>query len=82
MGAFYSFPDVSQLFGRLTPGGRALGSALDIAEALLEESLIAVVPGEDFGGCAGNHIRISFACSEEQITQGMDRLDKFVASLK
>lgn len=82
LGAFYAFPDISQLFGRLTPGGRALGSALDVAEALLEESLVAVVPGEDFGGCAVNHIRISFACSEEQIGRGMDRIEKFVATLK
>lgn len=81
-GAFYAFPDISQLFGRVSPKGVAIGSALDLADALLEEALVAVVPGEDFGGPAANHIRISFACSEEQINRGMDRLAKFVASLK
>lgn len=81
-GAFYAFPDISDLFGRISPGGLAIGSSLDLANALLEEALVAVVPGEDFGGCAGNHIRISFACSEEQINKGMDRLEKFVASLR
>jgi aspartate/methionine/tyrosine aminotransferase len=39
------------------------------------------VPGEDFGGCGKNHLRISFACSEEQINNGMDRFAAFVASL-
>lgn len=81
-GAFYAFPDISQLFGLVSPRGRAIGSALDMAEALLDESLVAVVPGEDFGGCGSNHIRISFACSERHIEQGMDRLAQFVASLR
>lgn len=82
LGAFYAFPDISQLFGRMTPGGRAIGSALDLAESLLEEALVAVVPGEDFGGCGGNHIRISFACSEEQINRGMDRIERFIGTLR
>ncbi|MEZ6235698.1 MAG: pyridoxal phosphate-dependent aminotransferase [Phycisphaerales bacterium] len=81
-GAFYAFPDISQVFGMVTPKGTPIGSALDFAEALLEESLMAVVPGEDFGGCGGNHIRISFACSEEQINKGMDRLAAFVDGLR
>ena len=52
------------------------------SEALLAEELTAFVPGEDFGGCGKNHIRFSFACSEENINKGMDRLDQFVRSLK
>lgn len=77
-GAFYVFPDVSALFGRITPGGRVIGSALDLSEALLDEALIAFVPGEDFGGCGGDCVRISFACGEAQINAGMDRLADFV----
>ena len=42
---------------------------------------MAVVPGEEFGGCGKNHIRFSFACSEEKINKGMERVAKFVASL-
>jgi aspartate aminotransferase len=80
-GAFYAFADISEFFGRTTPKGRALGSALDFAEALLDESLVAVVPGEDFGGCGEACVRISFACSEEQIQRGMDRLAEFVSRL-
>jgi aspartate aminotransferase len=81
-GAFYAFPDVSGLFGRTTPAGRTLTRAMDVAEALLEEARVAFVPGEDFGGCGGNHVRISFACSESQIERGMDRLAEFVRGLK
>jgi len=81
-GAFYAFPEVSTFFGRSTPSGRAINSALDFAEGLLEDEKVAVIPGEDFGGCAANHIRISFACSEAQIRTGMDRLARFVNSLE
>jgi aspartate aminotransferase len=80
-GAFYAFPDISDLFGQTTPGGRILGCAMDLCEALLDEARLAFVPGEDFGGCGPEHVRISFACSEAQINAGMDRFAKFVAGL-
>lgn len=80
-GAFYVFPDISGLFGRSTPAGTIIGSALDLSESLLDESRVAFVPGEDFGGCGDQHVRISFACSEDQINQGMDRFAAFVDSL-
>ncbi len=53
-----------------------------MCEALLEEAHVAFVPGEDFGGCGKNHIRISFACSEEQSNKGVDRLESFLKDLK
>ncbi len=81
-GAFYLFPRVSAHFGKASPGGRTLGSALDFAEALLEERLVATTPGEDFGGCADEHVRVSFACSEAQITEGISRIAAFVDSLR
>ncbi|MBL9001756.1 MAG: pyridoxal phosphate-dependent aminotransferase [Phycisphaerae bacterium] len=81
-GAFYAFPDVSSYFGSASKGGRAINSAMDLCEALLAESLVAFVPGEDFGGCGGNHVRISFACSEEQINKGMDRFAAFLKELR
>lgn len=81
-GAFYAFPDVSKHFGKRTPKGAAINSALEFCEALLAENLVALVPGEDFGGCGRNHVRISFACSEQQIKKGMDRLAAFVGSLR
>lgn len=81
-GAFYAFPDVSAHFGKASPTGAKINSALEFCEALLAEKYVALVPGEDFGGCGKNHARISFACSEEQINRGMDRVAEFVASLK
>lgn len=81
-GAFYLFPDVSAHFGMTGPDGRVINSALDFCESLLATQRVACVPGEDFGGCGGKHIRISFACSERQIEQGMARIGEFVASLR
>jgi aspartate aminotransferase len=81
-GAFYVFPDVSAYFGKVTPKGRKIDSAMSLCEALLEEAHVAFVPGDDFGGCGKSHVRISFACSEEQIEKGMDRFEAFLKSLK
>lgn len=81
-GAFYLFPDVSAHFGKHSRGGRRIASAMDFAEALLDEAGVAAVPGDDFGGPGPRHVRFSFACSEAQITRGMGRLAEFVATLR
>jgi len=81
-GAFYAFPDVSGCFAMRTPRGTVIDSALSFCEAALGEHLLAMIPGEDFGGCGGRHVRISFACGTEQIHAGMDRLEAFVGSLR
>jgi aspartate aminotransferase len=81
-GAFYAFPDISACIGLVSPGGRRIDSAQAFADALLAEAHVAVVPGEDFGACARTNIRISFACSEEQLRKGLDRIQSFVASLR
>lgn len=82
VGAFYAFPDVSPWYGKTTAGGRKVETSTQFCEALLEEAHVAFVPGEDFGGVAKNHVRISFACPEEQIERGMERLEKFVAGMR
>ncbi|MFG0282791.1 MAG: pyridoxal phosphate-dependent aminotransferase [Phycisphaerales bacterium JB039] len=81
-GAIYAFPDISSAIGRTSPGGRPIASAMDLAEALLEEELVAMVPGDEFGGVGPKHLRISFACSEEQIEAGMARLARFMTALR
>ncbi|HYE02812.1 MAG TPA: pyridoxal phosphate-dependent aminotransferase [Phycisphaerales bacterium] len=81
-GAFYLFPDVSAYLGRTTGGGRRVATAAEMAGALLEEEHVAVVPGEDFGGPGWRHIRLSFACSEETIDEGMERVVRFFARLR
>lgn len=81
-GAFYVFPDVSAHFGKKSKGGREVRCALDFCEALLGENLVAAVPGDDFGGCGPRHIRMTFACSDDQIRRGMDRLGEFISGLR
>jgi aspartate aminotransferase len=80
-GAFYLFPDISACFGRTSAAGAPIRSSMDFAAALLEEKHVATVPGEEFGGCGRNHIRLSFACSEEVIEEGVRRIASFVAGL-
>ena len=80
-GAFYIFADISSHFGKTTPAGTAIESAMSFAGALLDEAKVAVVPGEDFGGCGDRCVRLSFACGEQQIIAGCDRLAAFVDSL-
>jgi aspartate aminotransferase len=81
-GAFYAFPCMKACMGLKSPAGRSMDSAQAFAEALLEESLVALVPGEDFGDCARTNIRISFACSEGSIREGIGRLRAFTESLR
>lgn len=81
-GAFYLFPDVSAFYGSRTRDGKVIAGSVDFAEALLTEAHIAAVPGVEFGGCGDSHVRLSFACSEKEIEEGMRRLAAFVASLR
>jgi aspartate aminotransferase len=74
-GAFYCFPDVSGHYGRTINGAEISGS-MDFARALLEQANVAVVPGLPFG--CDNNVRLSFACSLEQITEGLGRIEKWL----
>ncbi len=71
-GAFYVFPNVSALVGTKI-GDREIDSADVLAEILLEESYVAVVPGSGFG--APENIRFSYSTSMEEIEKGLDRLE-------
>lgn len=82
IGAFYAFPEVAAHFGKTSAGGRRINSASDFAAALLEEHNVAVVPGEDFLGQGHRHIRMSFACSQDQIREGVRRLGTFLQGMK
>ena len=78
-GAFYTFPKISHYFGKTSPAGTELSDAVNFTKALLEETSVAVVPGTDFGGCGPDHIRLSFACSEDQITEGVTKIGDWLA---
>jgi len=70
-GAFYVFPDVSALFGK-TFKGKQINNATELSLYLLEEALVATVTGEAFGN--PNCIRISYAASQEQIVEAVQRI--------
>ncbi|MDN5348303.1 MAG: aspartate aminotransferase [Clostridia bacterium] len=77
-GAFYLFPNVSGLFGRRY-GEKVLANSTDVAEVLLQEAQVAVVPGIAFGADA--YLRFSYATSREQIEEGIERIGRFVEQL-
>ncbi|NNK30059.1 MAG: aminotransferase class I/II-fold pyridoxal phosphate-dependent enzyme, partial [Flavobacteriaceae bacterium] len=70
-GAFYVFPDISFYFGK-TIQGVHIENASDFALLLLDKANVATVTGEAFG--SPNCIRISYAASEEDITEAMKRI--------
>lgn len=78
-GAFYVMIDVSGLFGKKF-NDKTIDSAHVFAEALLDAEAVAVVPGEAFG--APRHVRLSYAISEADILEGLNRIDQFIAKLK
>lgn len=75
-GAFYVFPDVSYFFGKTIKGNK-INNASDFSMFLLEEANIATVTGEAFG--APTCIRMSYAASEEQLREAIDRIKKALA---
>ena len=70
-GAFYAFPDVRGTFDT------QIKDSLGFAEKLLEEAAVALVPGSAFG--AEGHVRISFACSTEELDRAIERMGHFLS---
>ena len=77
-GAFYAFPNVGDLLGRQGPGG-VIKTPTELANYLLHDAKVAVVPGEPFG--SPHHIRMSYATSMDTIRRGLDRLEAAFAKL-
>jgi aspartate aminotransferase len=75
-GAFYVFPDISHYFGKTLKGVR-INNASDFALFLLEHAQVATVTGEAFGD--ENCIRISYAASEETLTEAIKRIAEAVS---
>ncbi len=78
-GAFYVFPNISALLGKMG-NGKKLASPCDFADYLLEEAQVAVVPGEDFGSM--ENIRFSYATGLEDIEKGCERIAAAVDKLQ
>lgn len=75
-GAFYAFPNFEALLGRRI-GGRTATSTLDLASMFLDEVNVAIVPGEAFG--APGYARFSFALSDDDLVEGLSRIQALVA---
>lgn len=75
-GAFYVFAYAGELVGK-RPRGDLIRDDMEIAQWLLDEAKVAVVPGSAFG--APGYLRFSFAVSMEQIEEGLERIQKAVA---
>jgi aspartate aminotransferase len=78
-GAFYLFPDCSGLFGRVTPNGKRLNNSVDVCAYLLEDALVAAVPGSAFG--SEGYFRISYATAEHLLDEACARIARAVEAL-
>ncbi len=74
-GAFYCYPSVRELLGRDLRGRRVETSA-DLAELVLDEAAVAVVPGEAFG--TPGYLRLSYALGDDDLVEGVTRLDRLL----
>jgi aspartate aminotransferase len=75
-GAFYVYPSVKALIGK-TLRGKTIGSSAELANIILDEAEVAVVPGEAFG--TPGYLRLSYALSDADITEGVTRMHKLLS---
>lgn len=74
MGAFYVFANVSNFLGN------GISTDVELANYLLDEAKLATVPGSVFEG--DGHIRMSYACSREDLSRGAERLGEALSKLR
>jgi aspartate aminotransferase len=74
-GAFYAFPSVKGVLGRQI-AGRTPRTSAGLAELILEEAEVAVVPGEAFG--APGYLRLSYALGDDDLAEGVGRIAKLL----
>ena len=72
-GAFYAYPNMSVVIGK-----NGIADSLALAERLLTQAHVAVVPGEAFG--TEQHVRISYATSMRELERGLERIHQFVVA--
>jgi aspartate aminotransferase len=78
-GAFYVYPSIAGLIGKITKSGKSIETDEDFATELLNHTGVAVVFGAAFG--LSPNFRISYATSDEQLTDACQRIATFCASL-
>jgi aspartate/methionine/tyrosine aminotransferase len=79
LGAFYVYPSVKALLGK-DFGGRRPQTSAELAELILEEAEVALVPGEAFG--TPGYFRLSYALGDEDLTEGVSRVAKFLGETR
>ena len=77
LGGHHLFPSVRALLGRPI-AGRSVATSRELARLLLTEARVAVVPGEEFG--APGYLRISYAVGDAELTEGLGRLQRLLAT--
>jgi aspartate/methionine/tyrosine aminotransferase len=78
-GAFYAYPSVKGLLGKEIRGRRP-ASSVELAELILEEAEVAVVPGEAFG--TPGYLRLSYALGDEDLAEGVSRMQKLLGEAR
>jgi len=76
-GAFYAYPSVKALLGREV-AGRTPSTSAELAEVILDEAEVAVVPGEAFG--APGYLRLSYALGDDDLVEGVTRMQRLLGS--
>ena len=79
-GAFYAFPDLGAFLGTHTADGKTFADDVALCDWLVEHARVAVVPGSGFG--APGHVRLSYACSMDNIKNGLGRLREALLGLR
>jgi aspartate/methionine/tyrosine aminotransferase len=78
-GAFYAFPSVEGVLGRELRG-QTPATSMALADLILEEARVAVVPGEAFG--APGYARLSYALGDDDLAEGVTRIAKLLAEAR
>lgn len=78
-GAFYVFPKVDALYGKAAQG-HTVQTSMDMADYLLDEAGVALVPGDGF--CDDRYVRISYATSMESLQTGLGRMRQALQQLQ
>jgi aspartate/methionine/tyrosine aminotransferase len=76
LGAFYCFPSFEDRL-REPIRGRSIRTTLELAEVVLEDARVAIVPGEAFG--APGYVRLSYALADDDLVDGVERLSALLS---
>jgi aspartate aminotransferase len=74
-GAFYAYPSVKGVLGR-SIGGATPSTSVELAEVILEQAEVAVVPGEAFG--TPGYVRMSYALGDDDLAEGVGRIQRLL----